>query len=229
MIKNIVILLLLSGLFFLLFDKFGLKIKKNNKPGKIIILNGPSCAGKTSIQKVFQSLMLQENKFWIRLGIDNLFDAPFPEITIENMDYWASKNDLRWIETLKDLEGNTIVPLKIGTEGEKVFYGMNKAIKGYLEAGNNIILDYIAYDKKYILDLIKIVSDYNYILVKVDISLEELEKREIKRNTSPRGHGRSIYFILHDSVDYDLVVDSEKNSSHEIAIQIKNFIEKGYI
>lgn len=103
---------------------------------------------------------------------------------------------------------------------------MNKSIKGYLEAGNNIILDYIAYDKKYILDLIKIVSDYNYILVKVDISLEELEKREIKRNTSSRGHGRSIYFTVHDSVDYDLVVDSEKNSPHEIAIEIKKLIEK---
>jgi chloramphenicol 3-O phosphotransferase len=226
MIKNIVILLLLSGLFFLLFDKFGLKIKKNNKPGKIIILNGPSCAGKTSIQKAFQSLMSQENKLWTRLGIDNLFDAPFPEITLENIDYWTSKNDLRWIETLKDLEGNTIVPLKIGTEGEKVFYGMNKAIKGYLEAGNNIILDYIAYEKKFIFDLLKTLDTFGITLVKVDISLEELEKREIKRNTSPRGHGRSIYFTVHDSVDYDLVIDSEKNSPHEIAIEIKNFIEK---
>lgn len=47
--------------------------------------------------------MLQENKLWIRLGIDNLFDAPYPEITLDNIDYWSSKNDLRWIETLKDL------------------------------------------------------------------------------------------------------------------------------
>lgn len=225
MFKNIIIVLLLSSLFFLLFDKFVSKTK-NNKPGKIIILNGPSCAGKTSIQKAFQSLMLQEDKYWIRLGIDSLFDSPLPEITLDNMDYWSSRNNLRWVETVKDTEGNTIVPLKIGVEGEKVFYGMNKAVKGYLDAGNNIILDYIAYEKKFIFDLLKILDTFDVTLVKVNISLEELEKREIKRNTSPQGHGRSIYFTLHDDIIYDLVVDSEKNSPDEIAIQIKSFIEK---
>lgn len=164
------------------------------------------------------------------MGIDNLFDIPFPEITQENLFFSQEENELRLVKSLNDSEGNTIIPLKIGIEGEKVFYGMNKAIKSYLEAGNNIILDNIAYEKKFIFDLLKILDTFDIALVKVDISLSELEKREIARNTSPRGHGRniyrSIYFTVHNDITYDLVVDSEKNSPDEIAIQIKNFIEK---
>ena len=38
----------------------------------------------------------------------------------------------------------------------------------------------------------------------------------------------TYYSQVYDGLDYDLVVDSEKNSSHEIAIQIKNFIEKRF-
>ena len=105
-------------------------------------------------------------------------------------------------------------------------YGMNNAILGYLEAGNNVILDYIAYDNKFLLDLLEKIKNFKVILVKVDISLAELEAREIKRKTSPCGHARSVYFTVHNDINYDLVVNSEKQSAQEIAKQIKEFTEK---
>lgn len=42
---------------------------------KIIILNGPSCAGKSSIQKKLQQLLPD---LYLRIGIDNLFDSVLP-------------------------------------------------------------------------------------------------------------------------------------------------------
>ena len=76
-----------------------LNCEKNNMYGTVIILNGPSVAGKSSIQKEFQNLMMQEDKLWLKLGIDSLFDHPMPDITLENIEYWQSKNPIRWVET----------------------------------------------------------------------------------------------------------------------------------
>lgn len=213
MIKNIVILLLLSGLFFLLFDKFGLKIKKNNKPGKIIILNGPSCAGKTSIQKVFQELMFPE--IWIKIGIDNLLGSVMPSIkTIPKKYCNENKN-------LSDLIQKSLV---------KVIAGMNESIVTYLRLGNNLIVDYILFNKFFLKNLRDNLKGYDVFFVKVQVSLETANKREQERNNiCPLGPVSTYYSQVYDGLDYDLVVDSEKNSSHEIAIQIKNFIEKGYI
>lgn len=192
----------------------------------MIILNGPSCSGKSSIQKSFQKLMLNNNKSWIKLGIDNLFDKPFPDIVLENLNFWKAKNNLRWIENIFDSFDDPIISLKIGVDGEKIMYGMNSAIAAYAEIGNDIIVDYIVYDEKYKTDLDKKLKNIHHYWIKVNISLEEIEKRELMRNTSPKGHARSIYNFVHNNINYDLVVDSEKNSPEEIAQQIKVFIEK---
>ena len=115
----------------------------------IIFLNGPSFSGKSSIQKEFQYLIMQEPiKLWIKLGIDNLFDKPIPDITMENLAFWQSPNVIRLVETTKDPAGNSVITLFTGQAGEKVAYGMNSAIADYAKAGCNVIVDYIAYKKR---------------------------------------------------------------------------------
>lgn len=77
--------------------------------GIVIILNGPSGSGKSSIQKEFQYLMMPN--LWIKTGIDTLFDAPMPTITPENMAFWQSPNPIRWVETTKDKNHNNVITL----------------------------------------------------------------------------------------------------------------------
>jgi chloramphenicol 3-O-phosphotransferase len=71
-------------------------MSNNKKCGRVNIINGPSATGKTSLQKQFQELMRTEkNELWIKLGIDNLFDNVLPPITLENLDFYQTKNDIR--------------------------------------------------------------------------------------------------------------------------------------
>lgn len=192
-------------------------------PGTIIVLNGPSSSGKSSIQKEFQALMMPN--LWIKLGIDNLFDKPMPDITPENMNYWASENPIRWVEMSTDDNGNKIIPLFVGPQGEKVAYGMNSAIAAYAQSGCNIIVDYIAYDPQWLDDLEHKCSKCKTYYVKVDIPLETLEQREAARGTSPAGHARSHYFTVYGDKKYDLVVNSGMQSAADIAMQLKLLIE----
>lgn len=197
--------------------------KTRRLPGRIIILNGPSGSGKSSIQKEFQKLMMPS--LWIRVGIDSLFDGVMPEINPENMVFWQSPNPIRWIESSKDAAGNNIIMLFVGPEGEKVAYGMNSAIAAYAKNGCNVIVDYIAYKQEWLQDLEKQLKEFKTYYIAVDIPLETLEQREEARGTSPKGHARSHYFTVYGTKTYDLRVDSQKNSAQEIALQIKELIQ----
>ena len=212
--------LLIAGFIFMLF----FKKKEHKTSGIVIVLNGPSGSGKSSIQKEFQTLHMPN--LWIKVGIDNLFDNVMPEITPENMSFWQSKNPIRWVERKKDAKGNDIVPLFVGQQGDKVFYAMNSCIAEYAKNGCNVIVDYIAYKKNMLHDLKKKLKGITSYFVAVRIPLDVLEQREIKRATSPKGHARSHYSSVYGNIDYDITVNSDKNSAKEIAQQIKNIINK---
>lgn len=198
--------------------------QKNFSVGTIIILNGPSGSGKSSIQKEFQKLMMPN--LWLKIGIDGFFDMVMPEITVENMQYWQEKNPIRWITESIDSHNNNIITLHVGDQGDGVAYAMNSAIVAYAQQGCNIIVDYIAYDQKWFADLQKKCTGFKTYYVAVEIPLELLESREEARGTSPKGHARSHYFTVYGDEKYDLVVNSQKNTAQEIALQIKQLIEK---
>ncbi len=198
---------------------------KNNKPvGTVIVLNGPSAAGKTSIQKEFQKLMMPN--LWIKLGIDTLFDQPMPDITLENIQFWQTKNPIRWVETTKDVDGNDVITLFVGEQGENVVNGMHSAIAAYAKNGCNIIVDYIGYKKEWLEDLRDQLKDVKTYWVKVEIPLSVLEEREVARATSPKGHARSHYDFVYGNISYDLSVSTAVMSAQECAVKIKEFIEK---
>jgi chloramphenicol 3-O phosphotransferase len=199
------------------------KFNQQRCSGTVIILNGPSSAGKSSIQKEFQFMMMPN--LWIKLGVDNLFDKPMPDITLDNLSFWQSENPIRWVSTDKDKDENAVVTLFTGDQGDQVAYGMNSAIVEYAKNGNNIIVDYIAYKKEWIDDLQRKLEGIKTYWVKVEIPLSVIEERETARGTSPKGHARSHYDTVHWDIEYDFSVHSDTDSAETIAEQIKEFLQ----
>lgn len=211
-------LFILSAVLIVLFLGYSLLGRKKSY-GTVIILNGPSAAGKSSLQKEFQHIMMP--RLWIKLGIDNLFDKPMPDITLENLAFWESSNPIRWIQTTKDKDEQPVITLYTGEEGEKVAYGMNSAIADYAKAGCNVIVDYVAYKKEWIDDLQKKLNGIKTYWVKISIPLAILEEREAARNTSPKGHARSHYDYVHWDIPYDLELHSDKENAVQMANRLK--------
>lgn len=187
--------------------------------GTIIILNGPSVAGKSSIQKKIQESF---DQLYLTAGLDSfVVNTLGNKISSEINGVLVSK-----LIMSTDQEGNPVAEWHIGPLGKKVFKGMHRAIAAFAGVGNNLVVDYIMYSQDLLVDLVKVLKNYKVYFVGVRIPLEILEQREKERNTSPIGHARSHYNIVHTHDIYDLEVDTSQLTAEECAEKIKKFIEK---
>lgn len=173
--------------------------------GTVIVLNGPSGCGKSTTQKHIQGLAKEP---YVSLGIDNLFDMVLPDsLNLGTTPTGGfTERELRYI-TQEQKDGHPSITLHVGAIGTRVISGMHRAIAAYALAGNNVVVDYILYDLAWLADLATALQPCRAYFVGFEISLAELERRELARGTSPVGHARSHYDTVHGPRTYDLTVD----------------------
>jgi len=193
--------------------------KSNNNVGTVIILNGPSSVGKSSIIKAFQA---KQKTPWLGTGIDHLYVGVIPSNWLDDK---PEHHAIMTIKTVTDDKG-PIVTAIFGPEGHKVIRGMHRAIAAYAHAGNNVIVDYIKYEPEWIADIKEALKGAKVIWVGVNASLESIEKREKERGTSPQGHARSHYNTVHQGMNYDLTLNTDKLSPEQSADKIIEFIKE---
>jgi len=198
----------------------------NLKPGIVIILNGASASGKSTLQKELQKLFPTP---YLGIGLDTFFVGILPERFVMGLRQEGDIDPELVMkgEVAADTEGNRLFELSIGPVGDKVMYGMHHAIAAYALQGNNCIVDYIAYKKEWIADLCDALRGITVYIIGVDCSLEVLEKREKARGRSfVEGHARSHYLTVHEHMKdmYDLRVNTDVTSASDSAKMIHHFV-----
>lgn len=219
--KKISILVLLIGLI----GGYGMHRyysgSKAQQAGTIIILNGPSAAGKSTLQKEIQRSF---DDLYLSVGIDGFFDNVLPQEFEDGQSYKGGAF-IRGISTSQDKEGHQLITLNVGPLARKAITGMHNAFAGYAQAGNNLVIDYILYEKNWLPELVEKLKDYKVYFVGVTVPLAVLEERERSRGTSPIGHARSHFDTVHAHGEYDLTVDTSTISNQEAVERIKQFIK----
>lgn len=216
--KSMVAIVLIVGLLYI-HKNYLYRLWTQPKPGVVIILNGPSAAGKSSLQKSLQRLAPVP---FLSVGIDNFFNDLFPDehgklgVNAE-ADFG---NDLRWV-TLQD----NLVYLHVGPQGQKVIDGMHKAIAAYAKAGNNVVVDYIMYEQVWMQNFLHELQGCPVYMIGVTVPLDVCKAREQARSTSPIGHAGSHYDTVHVGNNYDFLLDNSQGTADEGAIKILDFIK----
>ena len=200
---------------------FIIKIKKDySKYGTIIILNGPSSVGKSSIQKKVQELF---QKPFLRMGLDDL--AFLPERYISTKGPISPADSGIWLETTQQSE-YPVTTIHYGDVAQKMIKGINRTFAAFAIAGNNIVVDYILYDHSWLTDLKHVLKKFKVYFIGVHAPLEVIEEREKKRGSRLLGHTRSHYDTVHKNIIYDLEIDTSKLTPEQAAIVIQKYIEK---
>ena len=177
------------------------------KPGTIVILNGTSSSGKTSILRALQELLPE----------------PFLEAGIDKFIFMLPKRYLDrplWDDVLGLAD-------RAGESGEILFDGMHRAIVALAQSGNNVLADHVLVQRPWLLECARLFDGLPAYLVGVRCPLEVLEQREASRRDRTLGQARLQFPLIHTHARYDLEVDSAENNPQECARQIADFLAGG--
>lgn len=150
--------------------------------GRIILLNGASSSGKSSIARAVQGRIGEP--FW-HYSIDHLRDAGV--LPLDRM----RAGEFPW------------PPMR-----EPFFEGFHQSLVAFAQAGNNLIVEHIVETSGWMRRLTSLLAPFDVYFVGVHCPLDELEKRELARGDRRIGDARRDFETIHRHAVYDLELDA---------------------
>jgi len=185
----------------------------------LIVLNGGSSAGKTSLGRALQEVMAQT---YLLLGIDTFWlSLPPKQLDLNRVEpqYYS------WDTTTEEgLEYFRITP---GPILDKTMLGRYLAIEQFLKLGFNVVADDVIWKRDWLLDALRIFAPYRVYMVGVFVSDEEGARREIQRGDRHAGWDRGSARYAHHDATYDLKIDTTFESPDQAAREIKAALDAG--
>jgi chloramphenicol 3-O phosphotransferase len=170
--------------------------------GRVVLLHGTSSSGKTTVARAVQALTEEP---WLRLGIDTFWSA----IDERWMEHGPRASDgFLWREDA------TIVP---GPVGERIAAGMRAAIAACARCGNDVLVDDVFIDRRWLDAWRAELADLEWLLVGVLAPLPVLEERERNRGNRIAGEARAQADAIHSGIEYDLTLDTASQSPEQCA------------
>ena len=172
----------------------------------IIVINGTSSSGKTSIVRALQERL----------------EPPYLDMGVDRFIFMLPKRYLNrplWDDVLGKAD-------RAGETGLALFSGMHHAIAAAARAGLNIVADHVLVEKQWVDECAELFADLNAYLIGIRCPLEVLEERERSRKDRTLGQARVQYPVIHKYVQYDLEVDTSLLTSEECAERIIERMER---
>ena len=174
-------------------------------PGKIIILNGTSSSGKTSILHALQDMMAEP---YLDAGIDK-FIWMLPERYLER-PLW---DDVLGLATTA------------GETGHHLVHGMHLAIDTLARSGWNVVADHVLVEPRWLEECVRLFADLPAYLIGIRSPLEVLVEREKSDKNRTLGQAAAQFPLVHRHGVFDLEVDTSIMSVEECARAIKERVE----
>lgn len=157
---------------------------------QIILLNGPSSSGKSSLSKTLQTLIREKrNEDYVVISIDDFMKLSTEE-TIYEDDVYEISGDMcaAALESLKTAQG--------------------------------VIIDHVITSERIYQQLLDLLGRYPIRRVHVACPLEVLLQREFARQNRCLGSAEASFTYLYPKEGYDLTVDTSAMTSVQCSEQI---------
>jgi chloramphenicol 3-O phosphotransferase len=178
---------------------------------RVVVLNGPSSAGKTTLAAGFRNQRAASGEFWFSTGIDD-FLAKLPSewfsVGLESGPYAAE--GVRFERTDRGLE------VRVGREGRNLIRAYQFGVAAAAGAGLNVIVDEVVIDRTSWDDWTTSLAGLHVVWVGVRCSLGVAEQRERSRPERFNGLTRGQSTTVHEYAQYDFEVDTTTRSRQEV-------------
>ena len=169
------------------------------RPGRVILLNGASSSGKTSIA---EQLLLMLNPPYVHMSVDAI-------------------NSMRAKAKTLALNADELAAVLARTRA-----GFHRAVAGMAQAGNNIVADCVLSEPWRLLDCLTVMVDCEVVFVGVRCSTRELQRRERDRGDREAGLSAMQQHQVHAHGIYDIECDTTAATPQDCAIVINDFLAR---
>ncbi|MBX3059320.1 MAG: hypothetical protein KF770_22855 [Anaerolineae bacterium] len=187
------------------------------QPGNIILLNGTSSAGKSTIAQALQTVM---DGPYLHTGVDHFQLACPPGLV--NIQGDLAAEPVGWEVVYRD---DGLHSVRIGPIGRQLITGMYRMIAVLSESGINLIVDDVIWQEWILHTAVTILHPYPIYFIAIDLSLAAAEQREQQRGNRGPGNVRYFYPRVYELNDvYDARIDAETNDPERCAQLIKTAV-----
>jgi len=180
--------------------------------GRIIVLNGTSSAGKSSIAKALQAALPDP---WLVIGIDTFVFA----LPARYLDQPLWSEVFRYVRP----EGMTDGPFRIetGPLGHDLVRGMHRSVAALARSGLSIVVDHVVLETAWLEDCRTQWAGIDWTFVGLRCPLTVIEQRERDRRDRTLGQAAAQFAVVHaHGVPYDIEVDTSVLTPDEAAARI---------
>lgn len=170
------------------------------KTGLVILLNGTSSSGKTTIANALQEKLSEP---YVYVSIDNYFS--------------------RYAEKILDPTSQEDAAALAGLIPD-VISDFHRSVASLAQSGNNILVDHVLQEKEWLQECVKSWKGLEVIFVGIKCPLEVVEQREKERGDREIGTARYQFQRVHIHDLYDIEVDTSIFSADECMTSIVELI-----
>ena len=183
----------------------------DSRAGRIILLNGTSSSGKSTLIRALQDRLPDP---WIEIGIDRFVFA-LPRRYL-NQPLWSEV--FRYVRAPGTPEDEFTI--ETGPLGERLVSGMHRTAAALAAEGLDVIVDHVLLEREWLEACRRLWAPFRPLYVGVRCPLEVVIERERSRKDRTIGQAAAQFAVVHRWGGYDHEVDTSLLSPEAAAEQI---------
>ena len=173
----------------------------------IILLNGTSSSGKTTLAKALQRALPTP---YLHIGIDTVVFALPPQYL----------DPPRWHEVFEYRGSGDDLRITAGPLGHRLVRTLHRMVATASDTGWDVIVDHVLLDPSWAEDAVHTLGRHPLLAVGVRCPLDEVVRRERARSDRTLGQARAQFDAVHAHLRYDLEVDTSRQDPAACAAKI---------
>lgn len=181
--------------------------------GQVILINGTSSAGKTSLAKAIQTLSSSAYQI---VSLDQFRDG-LPD-RFRGLNSSSEHPGARGLNVIaKQYNGKTLAEIRFGDYGQRVLTGMRQSIVTLAKLDINVLVDDLVNYRLAAEEYARFLAPLDTTVIGVHCELNELYRREERREGRFPGTAEAMLQSVHEWMQYDIEVDTSNITIHDEA------------
>lgn len=198
-------------------------MRNNHDIGRVVLLNGTSSAGKTTIALALQRVLPDYWHYW---ALDQFRDGMPPRYRGLNSQHGEPGSRGLNVVPVPHPRGR-VSEIRFGDLGLRMLRGMRRAAAAFALEGNNLIIDDLCLEREYLEDYVDALEGLDVLFVGLNCCEETLQRREAARAGRFPGTAIRQAERVHRHALYDLELDTGALSAEQAANTIVQRLAEG--